>query len=274
MRARSEASVPLSLDLAGRRVLVLGASSGIGRAVAEIAAVSGARVALAARRIDRLEATAADLRSRGATAHAFACDVASDADCRGAVEDAADALGGLDGVVYAPGLSPLITLDEATREDWHRVLDANLIGASQVTAAAIPHLRASRGRAVYIGSYSARQTLPGISLYSVSKLALSGLVASWRMECPELDFIHVTLGNTSDTEFAASWEPAKAARIIQGWVARGLFPAPKMMPLRAAAEAIAATLAADAFLDEVGVMPRMRDGRVEDVEIALKKQQR
>jgi len=265
--------VPLSLDLAGRRVLVVGASSGIGRALAEIAAAAGARVTLAARRIDRLESLAAEIRARGASAHAFACDVALDADCRRAVDGAAAALGGLDAFVYAPGLSPLITLDEATREDWRRVLDTNLIGASQITAAAVPHLRASRGRAVYVGSYSARQTLPGISLYSVSKLALSGLVASWRMECPELDFVHVTLGNTSDTEFAASWEPAKAARIIQGWVARGLFPAPKMMPLRAAAEAIAATLATDAFLDEVGVMPRMRDGRVEDVEIALTKQQ-
>ncbi|MBM4385526.1 MAG: SDR family oxidoreductase [Deltaproteobacteria bacterium] len=265
--------MPLSLDLAGRRVLVVGASSGIGRALAEIAAAAGARVTLAARRIDRLESLAAEIRARGASAHAFACDVALDADCRRAVDGAAAALGGLDAFVYAPGLSPLITLDEATREDWRRVLDTNLIGASQITAAAVPHLRASRGRAVYVGSYSARQTLPGISLYSVSKLALSGLVASWRMECPELDFVHVTLGNTSDTEFAASWEPAKAARIIQGWVARGLFPAPKMMPLRAAAEAIAATLATDAFLDEVGVMPRMRDGRVEDVEIALTKQQ-
>jgi len=155
-----------------------------------------------------------------------------------------------------------VLLDEASRDDWRAVLDANLVGATQVTAAALPHLRASHGRAVFVGSYSARQTLPGISLYSVSKLALSGLVASWRMEHPDVDFTHVTLGNTSDTEFAASWAPEKAARIIRGWVERGLFPAPKMMPLRSAAEAIAATLAASGFLDEVGVMPRLRDGAV------------
>jgi NAD(P)-dependent dehydrogenase (short-subunit alcohol dehydrogenase family) len=252
----------VTLDLSGRRLLVLGASSGIGRAVAEIAAESGARLALAARRTPRLEELAAALRMRGREAHAFACDVARDADCHATVERAAAALGGLDAFIYAPGISPLVLLREATRDEWREVLDANLVGASQITAAALPHLRASQGRAVYIGSYSARQTLPGISLYSVSKLALSGLVAAWRMEHPDVDFIHVTLGNTSGTEFAAGWEPKKSARVIQGWVERGLFPAPRMMPLRSAAEAIAATLASSAFLDEVGVMPRMRDGAV------------
>ena len=254
--------MPVALDLAGKRVLVLGASSGIGRAVALLAAESGARVALAARRLDRLEEVVAGLRRISLDAHAFACDVARDADCRSAVERASAALGGLDALVYAPGISPLLLLEEASRQQWHEVLDVNLIGASQITAAALPHLRASRGRSVYVGSYSARQTLPGISLYSVSKLALSGLVAAWRMECPEVDFIHVVLGNTFGTEFAASWGPERTARITKLWIERGLFPAPKMMPLQVAAEAIAATLAVDAFVDEIGVMPRMRDGAV------------
>lgn len=254
--------MPVALDLAGKRVLVLGASSGIGRAVALLAAESGARVALAARRLDRLEEVVAGLRRISLDAHAFACDVTRDADCRSAVERASAALGGLDALVYAPGISPLLLLEEASRQQWHEVLDVNLIGASQITAAALPHLRASRGRAVFVGSYSARQTLPGISLYSVSKLALSGLVASWRMEHPDIDFVHVTLGNTVGTEFAASWGPERTAKITKSWIERGLFPAPKMMPLRSAAEAITATLTVDAFLDEVGVMPRLRDGAV------------
>ena len=252
----------VQLDLAGRRVLVVGASSGIGRAVAELAAAAGARLALAARREDRLEALASALRDSGGEAHAIRCDVARDTDCRDAVERAVAALGGLDAFVYASGLSPLAMLSEATRESWRAVLDVNLIGASRVTAAALPHLRTSQGRALYVGSYAARQTLPGIALYSVSKLALAGLVAAFRMEHPDVDFIHVTLGNTSDTEFAAGWDPQQSARVIQGWLERGLFPAPRMMPLRSAAEAIVAALATRAFLDEVGVMPRMRDGAV------------
>jgi NAD(P)-dependent dehydrogenase (short-subunit alcohol dehydrogenase family) len=252
----------LDLDLSGKRVLVVGASSGIGRAVAEVAARAGARVALAARRVERLAENAARIRSGGAEAHAFPCDVERDADCVRAVDEAARTLGGLDALVYAAGISPLTLLDEATREDWRRVLDVNLIGASQVTAAALAPLRASGGRAVYVGSYTARQVLPGIGLYSVSKLALAGLVASWRMEHPDVDFTHVVLGNTLGTEFAAGWGAEKLAAITRSWVERGLFPAPRMMPLASAAEAIAALLAVRGFVDEIGVMPRMRDGKL------------
>jgi NAD(P)-dependent dehydrogenase (short-subunit alcohol dehydrogenase family) len=52
-------------------------------------------------------------------------------------------------------------LEQATREEWREVMDINLIGASQVTAAALPHLRACEGRAVYVSSYAVRQSLPG-----------------------------------------------------------------------------------------------------------------
>ncbi len=250
----------VSFDLSGKRVLVMGASSGIGRAVSELATRSGARVALAARRADRLEGSAAELRAAGGDAQAFACDVTNDADCRAGVERATAALGGLDALVYAPGISPLCLLTDATQKAWRDVLDVNLIGASQVTAATLPHLKASAGRAVYVGSYSARQTLPGLALYSVSKLALSGLVAAWRMEHPDVDFTHVVLGNTLGTEFAESWGSDRLAAITRIWLERGLFPAPNMMPLASAAEVIVAVLAVRGFVDDIGVMPRARDG--------------
>ena len=250
--------MPLSLDLGGRRLLVVGASSGVGRAVGRLASLAGARVAFAARRQERLDEIVAALPG----AIAVACDVRSDEQCASAVERTARAFGGIDAFVYATGMSPLGMLEAASRDEWREVLDTNLVGASLVTARALPHLRESRGRAVYLSSYSVRQSLPGLGLYRVSKVALDALIEAWRMEHPDVDFIHVTLGNTSDTEFATSWDPKQAARVIQGWVERGLFPAPRMMPLRSAAEAIVAALATRAFLDEVGVMPRMRDGAV------------
>ncbi len=252
--------MPLEVELRGRRVLVVGASSGVGRAVAALASRAGARVALAARRIDRLDALAAELARSGAEAHAIRCDVARESDCRGAAARAAQALGGLDALVYAPGISPLCLLADAGADAWGDVLRVNLIGASLMTAAALPALRESRGRAVYVGSYSARQTLPGIGLYSVSKLALAGLVSAWRLEQPDVDFTHVVLGNTLETEFAASWGAEKTAAISRLWIERGLFPAPKMMPLASAAEAIVSVLALRGFVDELGVMPRARDG--------------
>jgi len=253
----------MALDLTGRRILVVGASSGVGRAVGELAARAGAKVALAARRRERLEAAAAALASEGHAAAALACDVTDEPACRSAVGRAIERLGGLDGLVYAAGLSPLCLLEEAGQADWRDVLDVNLIGASLVTAAALEALRASGGRAVYVGSYSERQTLPGIGLYSVSKSALAALIEAWRMEHPEVDFTKVVLGNTTGTEFAQGWGPERTLAITKLWVERGLFPTPKMMPLGTAAEAICAVLAVRGHVDEIGVMPRLRDAQVE-----------
>ena len=253
----------VTLDLDGRRVLVLGASSGVGRAVGELAARSGAKVALAARRHERLDQLVAALRAEGCSAEAQACDVTHEDDCRIAVGRAITALGGLDAFVYASGVSPLCLLGEAGQADWRAVLDVNLIGASLVTAAALTALRESRGRAVYVGSYSERQTLPGIGLYSVSKSALSALIEAWRMEHPEVDFTKVVLGNTTGTEFADAWGQERTLAITKLWVERGLFPAPKMMPLASAAEAICTVLAVRGHVDEIGVMPRLRDSRLE-----------
>ncbi len=254
-------SVPF--ELGGRRVLVMGASSGVGRAVAACAAAAGARVALSARRRDRLEETARALVADGAEAHAVPCDVTREDDCRRGVAEAIATLGGLDALVYASGISPLCMLAEAGQGDWREVLDVNLIGASLVTAAATPALAESRGRAVYVGSYSERQTLPGIGLYSVSKSALAALIEGWRLEQPAVDFTRVVLGNTADTEFARAWGPERTASITRLWVERGLFPAPNMMPLAHAAEAICAVLALRGFVDEIGVMPRPSDHQVE-----------
>jgi NAD(P)-dependent dehydrogenase (short-subunit alcohol dehydrogenase family) len=253
----------MALDLSGRRILVVGASSGVGRAVAEVAARAGARVGLAARRRERLDEAVLALGREGHSAAAFACDVTRGDSCRSAVAAAVETLGGLDGLVYASGLSPLCLLAEADQGDWRAVLDVNLIGASLVTAAALDALRASHGRAVYVGSYSERQTLPGIGLYSVSKSALAALIEAWRMEHPEVDFTKVVLGNTMGTEFANGWGRERTMAITKMWVERGLFPAPKMMPLANAAEAICAVLAVRGHVDEIGVMPRLRDGQLD-----------
>lgn len=253
----------VAIDLADRRVLVMGASSGVGRAVAETAARAGARVALAARRKERLDACAAGLAAEGLSAFALACDVADEAACRRGVVEAVDRLGGLDGLVYASGVSPLCLLEQAGQADWRAVLDVNVIGASLVTSAALPALRASRGRAVYVGSYTERQTLPGIGLYSVSKSALAALIAAWRMEHPDVDFTKVVLGNTDGTEFAEGWGRERMLAITKLWMERNLFPAPKMMPLPSAAEAICGVLAVRGHVDEIGVMPRLADARVD-----------
>jgi NAD(P)-dependent dehydrogenase (short-subunit alcohol dehydrogenase family) len=250
--------MPISFDLSGRRVLVVGASSGVGRAVGLLASASGARVAFAARRLDRLEAAA---REAGPRALALRCDVRDAAACRDAVEAAEAAFGGLDALVYATGLSPLALLESARADEWSEVLAANVVGASLVTAAALPALRRSRGRALYISSYAVRMPLPGLGLYRVSKVALDALIECWRMEHPDVDFTRVVVGNTGGTDFAAAWEPERLKQALEVWVKRNLFPAATMMPLDVLAEAVVSVLAVRGYVDDVAVMPRQSDPR-------------
>ena len=246
----------VTYDLAGQRILVIGASSGVGREVGIAASRAGARVAFAARRGDRLDAAVAEA---GAGARAVRCDVTAASDCARAVAETASALGGIDALVYASGMSPLVMLDRASDEAWRRVLDVNLIGASQITAAALPHLRARGGRAVYVSSYSVRQSLPGLGLYRVSKVALDALIECWRMEHPDVDFTRVIVGNTSGTEFANAWGGEAIATAMQVWVSRNLFPAATMMSLTVLAEAILSVIAVRGYVDDIAIMPRTRD---------------
>jgi len=246
----------ISFDLSGRRVLVVGASSGVGRAVGLRASAAGARVAFAARRLERLEATA---REAGAGALAVRCDVRDAGECKAAVAAAEAAFGGLDALVYATGLSPLAMLEQASAEEWSEVLAANVVGASLVTAAALEPLRRSQGRALYISSYSVRMPLPGLGLYRVSKVALDALIECWRMEHPDVDFTRIVVGNTSGTDFAASWGPERMKQALEVWVKRNLFPAATMMPLDVLAEAVVSLLAVRGYVDDLAVMPRTRD---------------
>ena len=247
-------------DLSGRRILVIGGSSGVGREVGLLASRAGARVAFAARRRERLETAVAEA---GAGAIAMPCDVTAPDDCTRAVGEVANALGGIDALVYATGMSPLVMLEKASAKSWREVMDVNLIGASQITAAALPYLRACQGRAVYISSYAVRQSLPGLGLYRVSKVALDALVECWRMEHPDVDFTRVVVGNTSGTEFANAWGGEAIAGAMQVWVSRNLFPSATMMSVSVLAEAIVSVIAIRGYVDDIAIMPRTRDAKAE-----------
>ena len=246
----------VALDLSGRRILAVGASSGIGRAVARLAHAAGARVALAARRKDRLDSLAAEL---GDGALPIVCDVTDPAACMRAVDACVDAFSGLDDFVFASGMSPLVPLVEATAGEWRAVLDVNVAGASHLTRAAISQLRENRGRAVYLSSYSVRQSLPGLSLYSVSKVALDALIGAWRLEHPDVMFTRVVVGNTLGTEFADAWDEERRSAAVRGWVEQGLFQAPTIMPLDVCAESILSVLAVRGHVDDLAIMPRPGD---------------
>jgi NAD(P)-dependent dehydrogenase (short-subunit alcohol dehydrogenase family) len=207
------------------RVAVVGASSGLGRCIGVGLARRGARVALLARRRERLESAA---REAGARALAVACDVTDQESCRSAIAEAAEELGGIDSLVYTPGIGPLGYLADTDAATWRRVFDTNVTGASLLTAAALPHLSQSNGTAVYLSSVSASQTppWPGLGAYAVSKAALDKLVEAWRVEHPDIGFTRLIVGECGGgegegmTEFANAWDQDLAAELVPTWIAR------------------------------------------------------
>jgi NAD(P)-dependent dehydrogenase (short-subunit alcohol dehydrogenase family) len=161
---------------------------------------------------------------------AIACDVTDPASCHAAVDEAALGLGGIDALLYTPGISSLGRLVDLDIETWRRTLDTNVIGAALVTAAAIPHLTASHGVAAYLSSVNGTLTppWPGLGAYAASKAALGTLVQAWRVEHPGVGFTTVIVGDCaggtghSATEFANSWDVDRFNEFFPQWEARHL----------------------------------------------------
>ncbi|MBL7491436.1 SDR family oxidoreductase [Frankia sp. AgB1.9] len=207
------------------RTIVIGASSGLGRAIGIGLGQRGAQVALLARRKDRLVDAA---KEAGEGSLAVACDVTDEASVRTAIDAAAAQLGGIDAIVYATGIGVLRKLVDVDAATWRTVLETNVIGASLVTAAAIPHLIESNGVAAYLSSIASSITepWPALGSYAVSKAALDKLIEAYRVEYPTLGFTRITVGNSaggegaSGTEFIKNWDPALAGAVHPLWIGR------------------------------------------------------
>ena len=162
------------MTLTGKTVFVTGASSGIGAATALAFAAEGARLLLAARRVDKLAAVAAEALARGAAAvHTLSLDVRD----RKAVEQAIGSLPtewkAIDVLVNNAGLSRgLEKLYQGNIEDWEEMLDTNVKGLLYVTRAVVPGMvERGRGHVVNLGSTAGEMTYPGGAVYCASKAA-------------------------------------------------------------------------------------------------------
>ena len=242
------------MELTGRRVVVVGASSGIGEAVAVQAATAGARVVVAARRLERLEAV---VERCGDGAAAVACDVRDPASCDALIAQSVDHLGGLDAVIYSTAIDPLARLVDTDAELWADVLTTNVVGASLVCRAAVPHLTATTGRYVFVSATSVGRPLPGMGAYETSKAALEELARAWRGEHPEIGFSTVAVGNTLGTEVTARWDPKLLGELGAVWAQRGYVDdnGPGAMTVDAAAAAVLSVLTAPAELRFVFALP-------------------
>ena len=174
-------------------VIVTGASSGIGKALALQLADQGATVVLAARRADLLEQVAAECRSLGGEALAIQTDVADEAQCKALIDKTISRFGRLDMLINNAGLAVIARLEDfSDLRLFRHTMDVNFYGAVQCTYHALSHLKQSCGRIVAVSSLGGKAPLPYNSQYIASKFALHGFLDSLRIELAK-DGVSVTI---------------------------------------------------------------------------------
>lgn len=231
-------------DLAGARTLVVGASSGIGRAVAVAAAGCGARVAVAARRMELLEPLAAEL---GGSAHQL--DITSAASTMRAVAEAVQVLGGIDVLVCSCGVFPLARVEHVDAATWEEAFAVNTIGPALVMSAAFPHLSADAVIAVASSDKVGRPPA-ATAAYSASKAALDEILRSWRCEHPDLRVIRLGIGPTAGTELMRGADEDLVTEMTELWRRDGRVPE-KMAGVTDVAAMIVTTIATARRTDSV-----------------------
>ncbi|WP_118134432.1 SDR family oxidoreductase [Oceanicella sp. SM1341] len=218
-------------------ILITGASSGIGEGIARALAPTGARLLLGARRTDRLEALAADIRAEGGTAEVFELDVTSRSQMADFARTALDLWGRIDVLVNNAGLMPLSPLSAGKHDEWERMVDVNIKGVLWGIAAVQPVMdRQGSGQVINIASIAALQVVPTAAVYSATKFAVRALSDGLRQES---NHIRVTCVNPGvvESELAATITHAGTRDLMDGYRAVALKPADIGRALRQIIEA-------------------------------------
>ena len=181
------------ITLNGARIIVTGASSGIGWALAEQLAREKSRLVLAARNQDRLEELARTIRAQGSEAHVVSTDVTDPGQRARLVEAATARLGGIDILINNAGVGAMGFFSEAHEDRLRRIFEVNFFAITELTRLALPHLREGHNpMVVNVSSILGRRAIPGCTEYCASKFALAGWSEGLRAELVHQG-IHVLL---------------------------------------------------------------------------------
>lgn len=174
-------------------VIITGASSGIGREVAQQLAEQGAWLALGARDVDRLEATAVEVRQRGGRALVVKTDVGVETECKNLIEHTVAEYGRIDTLINNAGISMWTRFDVMQDlSGLERMMRVNYLGAAYCTYYALPHLKQTHGRLVGVSSLAGKNGIPTRSGYAATKHAMAGFFDSLRIELAD-DGVTVTM---------------------------------------------------------------------------------
>ena len=204
-------------------VLITGASSGIGEGTARVLAAHGARVVLGARRIDRLDAIAAEIASRGGAVRHRALDVASLDDMKAFADFAEAAFGPIDVIVNNAGVMPLSPLSALKIDEWNWMIDVNIRGVLHGIAAVLPRMEArGQGHIINVSSVGGFVVQPTAAVYAATKFAVRAISEGLRKEsdkirctCVYPGVVESELANTISDETARERMKAYRKTAIQ-----------------------------------------------------------
>jgi NAD(P)-dependent dehydrogenase (short-subunit alcohol dehydrogenase family) len=162
-------------EMKGKVLLVTGASSGIGQAVAVKFAAEGAQVALVARRAEKLAEIAREVLAQGGEAKSIAADMVQEADIERVVRETVAVFGGIDVLVNAAGIIANGTIENTQLKDWDHMFDLNVRGPFYLIQRALPHLIERKGNIVNVSSVTGIRAFPNVLAYCASKAALDQL---------------------------------------------------------------------------------------------------
>jgi NADP-dependent 3-hydroxy acid dehydrogenase YdfG len=229
-----------------RPAVITGASSGIGADTARVLARAGMPVALGARRLERCEEIAAEIRDAGGEAWAGALDVTDDGSVVAFAKGAAEALGDIEVVVANAGVTQPGRLLEVDAERITAELDVNLVGVQRLVRAFVPGMvQRQRGDFLVVSSDVAVRARPYMSGYAASKWGLEGLTNALQMEL-EGTGVRVSIVRPGPTwsEMGGDWDPDAAADVLNGWIKFGMARHGHFLKPHAIAEAIGTVVTA------------------------------
>jgi NADP-dependent 3-hydroxy acid dehydrogenase YdfG len=237
-------------DLNDKVIAVTGASSGIGEATARLLAARGAKLLIGARRVDRLEALAAEIRAAGGAVEVRALDVTDRADMAAFVAFAVERFGRLDVLVNNAGVMPLSPLAALKLDEWDRMIDVNVRGVLNGVAAALPGFVAQgSGQFVNVASLGAHYVVPTGAIYCATKFAVWAITDGIRQEHRDIRATIISPG-VVESELADTITDPGAAEGMKAFRATAIKP-----DAIARAIAFAVSQPADVDVSEVIVRP-------------------
>lgn len=225
-------------NFTNKTVIVTGASSGIGEALAREFAELGANVVIGARSVQKLQLIAGQIREKGGKVAYCGCDVVKPEECKELIDTAVKEFGGVDILICNAGLSMRAIFDEVDLEVLHRLMDVNFWGTVNCCKYALPYLQQAKGSIVGISSVAGLHGLPARTGYSASKYAMTGFLETLRIEnlkkglhvmvaCPgftasNVRFSALTADGTSQGETPRNEDKMMTAEQVARIVMRGI----------------------------------------------------